>query len=677
MNLSKPSYFTNRDLSWLEFNSRVLEEAMDETVPLLERLSFISIVSSNLDEFFMVRIAGLKEQVDAGYDIPDAAGLKPARQLSLASEKMHELTALQYKCYMDLLGQLETTGIRLIDYNNLDDRQENYLEDYFDDIVMPVLTPMAVDAGRPFPFIANKTVNIAFLIEKGGVKNHAIVRVPNVIPRLIKVPDGLTGETYIFIESIIINRASELFKGYDILGSTCFRLTRDADLSIDEDDASDLLSEIEQQVKQRQWGVPVRLELSRNANKEIRAFIKTMLQISDDDTYYIDGPLDLSIMLSFSHKINGHEDLRYRRQPPLINSGLEKGSIFKAISNKDYLVHFPYQSFDCVQDFLDEAAEDPDVLAIKQVLYRVSGDSPIVETLIKAAKNGKQVTVLVELKARFDEENNITWARKLEHSGCHVVYGIVGYKVHSKILLIIRRESDGIRRYVHMASGNYNDKTARLYTDIGFFTSRESIAADASSLFNNLTGFTVLPEMKKLAVSPDGIRAFLYKSIDNEIKNASEGLTNGIIIKTNSLSDTEMIKKLYEASAAGVNIKLIIRGICCLRPGIKKVSMNIRVKSIVGRYLEHSRIFYFENNQNPSIYIGSSDLMSRNLDRRVEVIFPIEDPDLRKRLIDILKIQWDDTDKSRWLKSDGRYTKTDKTGKEAHVQLYEYSKSLV
>ena len=580
-------------------------------------------------------------------------------------------------CYVDILNQLETSGIKIVEYSDLGELQRKYVEDYFDDIVMPVLTPMAIDAGRPFPFIANKSVNIAFLIEKNGIKNYAIVRVPEVIPRIIKVPDGLAGETYIFVESIIIRRAADLFKGYNILGTTCFRVTRDADLSIEEDDVSDLLSEIEQQVRQRQWGSPVRLELSRQSDRETRAFIKTALNISDEDTYYIDGPLDLSIMMSFSYKIDGHEELKYKIQLPLKIPGLEKGSIFEAVSKKDYLVHLPYQSFECVQNFLSEAADDPDVLAIKQVLYRVSGDSPIVETLIRAAKNKKQVTVLVELKARFDEENNITWARKLEHAGCHVVYGIVGLKVHSKVLLVIRREPDGIKRYVHLASGNYNDKTARLYTDIGFFTSRESIAADASSLFNNLTGFAMLPEMKKLAVSPDGIRAFLYKSIDNEIKNANEGFPAGFTIKANSLSDTGMIQKLYEASAAGVNIRLIIRGICCLRPGIKKVSANIKVKSIIGRYLEHSRIYIFENNGNPSVYVGSADMMSRNLDRRVEAIFPIEDSKLKQRLIDIVEIQWHETDKSRWLKSDGRYTKTEKTGKEAQVQLYEYTKKLI
>ncbi|HPJ21129.1 MAG TPA: polyphosphate kinase 1 [Clostridia bacterium] len=677
MNLAKPSYFTNRELSWLEFNSRVLEEAMDESVPLLERLGFISIVSSNLDEFFMVRIAGLKEQVDAGLETVDAAGLSPAKQLTLASERIHEMVSMQYKCYTDLLTDLITAGIKIIDYGNLDEIQTEYISDYFDDIIMPVLTPMAIDAGRPFPFIAGNSVNIVFILERDGARNYAIVRVPGVIPRIIKIPDGLQGETYIFIESIIIQRAAELFKGYDILGSTCFRVTRDADLSIDEDDVSDLLFEIEQQVRQRQWGSPVRLELSRNCDRETRTFLRSSLGISESDTYYIDGPIDLSVMMSFKNRINGYDVLKYPEQPPLSVPALAKGSMFKAISGKDHMVHLPYQSFDCVQDFLNEAADDPDVLAIKQVLYRVSGDSPIVETLIRAARNQKQVTVLVELKARFDEENNITWAKKLERAGCHVIYGIRGLKVHSKVLLVIRREPDGIKRYVHLATGNYNDKTARIYTDLGFFTCRESIASDASSLFNNLTGYTLLPEMKKLAASPDGIRTFIYKSIDNEMRNASEGLPAAITIKANSLSDTDMIKKLYEASSAGVDIKLIIRGICCLRPGIRKVSANIRVKSIVGRYLEHSRIYCFENNGNPSFYIGSSDMMERNLDRRVETIFPIEDPGLRQRLTEILEIHWNETDKSRWLKSDGKYSKPEKSGKESQVLLYEYYKNLI
>jgi len=678
MNLGKPTYYTNRELSWLEFNSRVLEEAIDETVPLLERLKFISIVSSNLDEFFMVRIAGLKEQVLAGFSTPDAAGLTPIKQLKLTSIRIHDMTALQYKCYSDdILPSLGNKGIKILEYNELDDIQRDYIENYFDDIILPVLTPMAIDAGRPFPFISNKSVNIAFMIERNGKKNNAIVRVPNVIPRIIKVPDGLTGESYIFIESVITSMASLLFKGFNIIGSACFRITRDADLSIEEDDASDLLLQIEQQVKERQWGSPVRLEISRNSDKVTRDFIMSALQISEDDTYYIDGPIDLSEMMSFSYRIEGHDELRYKTQIPLNTPELEAGHMFEAISKRDYLVHLPYQSFDCVLNLLDEAADDPDVLAIKQVLYRVSGDSPVVKTLIRAANNGKQVTVLVELKARFDEENNITWARRLEHAGCHVVYGILGLKVHSKVLLIIRKEPDGIKRYVHMASGNYNDKTARLYTDLGFFTSRESIGADASSLFNNLTGYAILPEMKKLAVSPDGIRNFLCKAIDNEIRNASEGRPAGIRIKVNSMSDTRMVRKFYEASSSGVDIKMIVRGICCLRPGIRKISSTIEVKSIVGRYLEHSRIYYFENGGNPVVYVGSADMMSRNLDRRVETLFPVESPELKKRLIDILDIQWAETDKTRWLKSDGKYSKAEKTGKEVHVELYEYNKSIV
>jgi polyphosphate kinase len=536
---------------------------------------------------------------------------------------------------------------------------------------------MAIDAGRPFPFISNKSVNIAFLVEKNDLKSYAIVRVPSVIPRIIRIPDGISGHSYIFAEELIIERSGELFSGYELAGASCFRVTRDADLSIEEDDAVDLLAEIEQQVKQREWGNPVRLEISRKSGKETRSFIMTALGVGHDDTYYIDGPIDLSCMMSFSNKLDGFDGLRYKTPVPIGTPDLTRGNMFQAMSEKDYLVHLPYQSFDCVLNLLKDASKDPDVLAIKQVLYRVSGDSPVVETLINAANNGKQVTVLVELKARFDEENNILWARKLEHAGCHVVYGIPGLKIHSKILLVIRKEPDGIKRYIHMATGNYNDKTARLYTDIGFFTSRESIAADASSLFNNLTGYAVLPDMKKLAVSPYGIRTFLYKAIDNEIKNSSAGLSSGIKIKVNSLSDAEMISKLYEASAAGVEIKLIVRGICCLRPGLKKVSANIQVKSIVGRYLEHSRIYCFDNNGNPLLYAGSADMMNRNLDRRVETLFPVEDGPLKERLMEILDIQWNETDKSRWLKSDGKYIKSDKTGYETHTKLYEYTKKIV
>lgn len=677
MDYKKPSYFTNREISWLDFNSRVLEEALDESVPLLERLKFLSIVSSNLDEFFMVRIAGLKEQINAGLNTPDASGLSPEKQIKAASSKIHDMVSVQYRCFTkSLIPLLNKNGISFSGFNDLTERQSEYINEYFDDIISPVLTPMAIDASRPFPFIANKTVNIAFRIEREGKEHYAIVRVPSVIPRIIKVPAGLNDECYLFIEEIIINNADDLFSGYKILGSTCFRVTRDADLSIGEDDAVDLLHEIEQQVKQRQWGLPVRLEIERNSNINTRRYLSSMLNLSLGDIYLTEGPMDLSCLMEFSSVPENFPALRYMPQPPVHSSEFSKGNMFDIIAERDRLVHHPYQSFDCVLNFLDEAADDPDVLAIKQVLYRVSGDSPVVKTLIRAAKNGKQVTVLVELKARFDEENNITWAKKLEHAGCHVVYGIVGLKIHSKVLLVIRREHSGIKRYIHMGTGNYNDKTAKLYTDIGFFTCRESFAVDASSLFNNLTGYTVSPDMKKLAIAPGSLREFFKKSINNEIENADNGLSSGITIKINSLSDPEIIKHLYKASSKGVEIRLIVRGICCLKPGIKNVSSNIKVKSIVGRYLEHSRIFYFNNGGNPLIYLGSADMMTRNLDRRVETLFPIENDELKSRLIDIMDILWNETDKSRWLRSDGRYTKSEKTGNEAHVDLYAYAESL-
>lgn len=677
MDFTKPSYYTNRELSWLDFNFRVLGEALDESVPLLERTKFISIVSSNLDEFFMVRIAGLKEQIMAGFTRPDPSGLTPRQQLKSASVRIHDMVSAQYRCFNRALRPaLHDKGITFTSYEKLTERQTEYINDYFDDIIFPVLTPMAIDASRPFPFIANKTVNIAFRLHKENNEHYAIVRIPSVIPRIIKVPAGLNDESYLFIEDIITQNASRLFHGYEIISSTGFRVTRDADLSIDEDDAVDLLSEIEQQVRQRQWGLPVRLEIERGQDIKTRTFLTSTLGLQPDDIYLIDGYIDLSCLLDFSGMPVSFPDLRYQENPPAVSEEVSSQSMFDLMKEKDYLVHHPYQSFEAVMKFLDEAADDPDVLAIKQALYRVSGNSPVVKALIRAAENGKQVTVLVELKARFDEENNISWARMLEHAGCHVVYGKVGLKIHSKILLVIRREKSGIKRYIHMGTGNYNDKTARLYTDFGFFTSRDSFAVDLSSLFNTLTGYTIIPEMKKLIVAPDGLRTFFEKAIKNEIKHAKNGEPARIVAKMNSLSDSGIIKLLYEASCAGVEIHLIIRGICCLKPGIKNVSSNIKVKSIIGRYLEHSRIFCFENGGTTMIYMGSADMMTRNLDRRVEALFPIEDEKIKERIIDILDILWHETDKSRWLKSDGRYTRPSKTGSEAHVQLHEFSKTF-
>ena len=677
MDFTKPSYYTNRELSWLDFNSRVLGEALDESVPLLERTKFISIVSSNLDEFFMVRIAGLKEQMLAGFTRCDPSGLTPKQQLKSASVRIHEMVSAQYRCFNKALRpSLHDKGITFTNYEKLTERQTEYINDYFDDIIFPVLTPMAIDAGRPFPFIANKTVNIAFKLQKENNEHYAIVRIPSVIPRIIKVPAGLNDESYLFIEDIITHNASRLFHGYKIISSTGFRVTRDADLSIDEDDAVDLLSEIEQQVRQRQWGLPVRLEIERGQDIKTRTFLTSTLGLQQDDVYLIDGYIDLSCLMDFSEIPVSFPDLRYPENTPAISEEISSQSMFELMKEKDYLVHHPYQSFETVMKFLDEAADDPDVLAIKQALYRVSGNSPVVQALIRAAQNGKQVTVLVELKARFDEENNISWARMLEHAGCHVVYGKVGLKIHSKILLVIRREKSGIKRYIHMGTGNYNDKTARLYTDFGFFTSRESFAVDLSSLFNTLTGYTIIPEMKKLIVAPDSLRTFFEKAINNEIANAKNGNPARIVAKMNSLSDPGIIKLFYEASCAGVEIHLIVRGICCLKPGIKNVSSNIKVKSIIGRYLEHSRIFCFENGGTTMIYMGSADMMTRNLDRRVEALFPIEDEKIKERIIDILDILWHETDKSRWLKSDGRYTRPVKTGSEAHIQLHDFSKTF-
>lgn len=676
MGYSNHPPYTNRELSWLDFNTRVLEEALDETVPLLERLKFISIVSSNLDEFFMVRIAGLKEQERAGLKAKDVSGMTASEQLSECFIKIRSMIDRQYKQFNKLLPKLNKKDINFTTWNQLTKTQAEYVNEYFEDIIHPVLTPLAIDAGRPFPFIANKTVNIAFRIENNGKQHYALIRLPTVLPRIIKIPAGLDNDSYMFIEEIIIKKAQSLFKGFTIKATTCFRLTRDADLSVDEDDAIDLLVEIEHLVKQRQWGLPVRLEIENKYDKNIYSFIMKSFSLSPGDIYAVKGPLDLSCLMEFTSMPEGFPELRNPDQPPLPSTLPTDKNIFELIAKKDYLIHHPYQSFDSVLRFLEQAASDPDVLAIKQALYRVSGDSPVIQALIKAAQRGKLVTVLVELKARFDEENNISWAKTLEKAGCHVIYGLAGLKIHSKILLIIRREKDGIKRYMHLGTGNYNDSTAKLYTDIGFFTSREGFASDMTALFNNLTGYTVLPDMKKLAVAPTGLRKFFEKAIQNEIKNARNGQPSGITAKVNSLSDPDIIKLLYEASSAGVPIKLIVRGICCLKPGLKNISSNIKVKSIVGRYLEHSRIYSFENGGNPLYYLSSADLMTRNLDRRIETLFPLEDEEIKNRLGDILTILWEETDKTRWLQSDGKYTLPEKTGHEAHVILYEYANGL-
>ncbi len=665
-----PEYYENRELSWLKFNNRVLNEARDKSIPLLERLKFLSITSSNLDEFFMVRVASLKDMVHANYKKPDIAGLKATEQLEQINVATRELVELQYSTYnRSLKPMLETKGIRILDaYEDLNKEQSNFVDKYFEENVYPVLTPMAVDASRPFPLIRNKTLNIATFLVKKGVKKiaenyeFATVQVPSVLPRIIPVPDG-ENHTYILLEQIIEKNIESLFLNYDVVCAYPYRIMRNADLTIDEDEAADLLKEIQKQLKMRQWGEIIRLEVEEKVDKKLLTFLKEELHIAKEDVYKINGPIDLTFLMKV-YGMEGYDELRIAPYIPQRVPQIVPGSnIFEAIRKEDILLHHPYQTFDPVVDFIRQAAIDPDVLAIKQTLYRVSGNSPIIASLALAAENGKQVSVLVELKARFDEENNIVWAKKLEKAGCHVIYGLVGLKTHSKIALVVRREEDGIRRYVHLGTGNYNDSTAKLYTDCGMFTCSEAIGEDATAVFNMLSGYSEPSSWNKLVVAPIWLRNKFLKLIQRETKNAKAGREAKIIAKMNSVCDQGIIAALYEASDAGVQIDLIVRGICCLKTGIPGISENIRVRSIVGNFLEHSRIFYFYNDGEEEIYMGSADWMPRNLDRRVEIIFPVEDEKLKKQVFHILEVELMDNTKAHLLGADGTYSKIDKRGK--------------
>ncbi|MCI5740508.1 MAG: RNA degradosome polyphosphate kinase [Lachnospiraceae bacterium] len=665
-----PEYYENRELSWLKFNNRVLNEARDKSIPLLERLKFLSITSSNLDEFFMVRVASLKDMVHANYKKPDIAGLKATEQLEQINVATRELVELQYSTYnRSLKPMLETKGIRILDaYEDLNKEQSSFVDKYFEENVYPVLTPMAVDASRPFPLIRNKTLNIATFLVKKGVKKiaenyeFATVQVPSVLPRIIPVPDG-ENYTYILLEQIIEKNIESLFLNYDVVCAYPYRIMRNADLTIDEDEAADLLKEIQKQLKMRQWGEIIRLEVEEKVDKKLLTFLKEELHIAKEDVYKINGPIDLTFLMKV-YGMEGYDELRIAPYIPQRVPQIVPGSnIFEAIRKEDILLHHPYQTFDPVVDFIRQAAIDPDVLAIKQTLYRVSGNSPIIASLALAAENGKQVSVLVELKARFDEENNIVWAKKLEKAGCHVIYGLVGLKTHSKIALVVRREEDGIRRYVHLGTGNYNDSTAKLYTDCGMFTCSEAIGEDATAVFNMLSGYSEPSSWNKLVVAPIWLRNKFLKLIQRETKNAKAGREAKIIAKMNSVCDQGIIAALYEASAAGVQIDLIVRGICCLKTGIPGISENIRVRSIVGNFLEHSRIFYFYNDGEEEIYMGSADWMPRNLDRRVEILFPVEDEKLKKQVFHILEVELMDNTKAHFLGDDGTYSKIDKRGK--------------
>ena len=661
--------YVNRELSWLEFDFRILNEARDKSIPLFERLKFLIITASNLDEFFMVRVASLKDMVHAKYKKTDIAGLRPEEQLELIGEKTHELVALQYSTYnRSLLPALKQQGLQIVsEHEELTEKDGNFVDRFFHDNVYPVLTPMAVDSSRPFPLIRNKSLNIAALVQKKNGADgleFAMVQVPSGLPRIVELPaDGNGERRVILLEEIIERNMKELFLNYNIVSAHPFRIMRNADFTLDEEEAEDLLEEIQKQLKKRQWGEVIRLEVEEKVDKRLLKILKRELSVGNDDIYEINGPLDLTFLMKM-YGMSGFDELKtpsYTPQP--IPAFMNDDDIFTNMRKGDILLHHPYQTFEPVVEFVRQAAKDPDVLAIKQTLYRVSGHSPIVAALAEAAERGKQVSVLVELKARFDEENNINWAKKLEKAGCHVIYGLVGLKTHCKITLVVRREEDGIRRYVHLGTGNYNDSTAKLYTDCGLMTCHPQIGEDATAVFNMLSGYSEPPTWNKLALAPLWLRSRCIRMIKREAEHARAGKPARIMAKMNSLCDKEVIANLYEASCAGVKIELVIRGICCLKAGIPGLSENITVHSIVGNFLEHARILYVENDGSPEVYMGSADWMPRNLDKRVEIMFPVEDPELKKQVIHILQVQLEDNVKAHVLQPDGTYEKIDKRGK--------------
>ena len=655
LELNKPEYFYNRELSWLKFNLRVLKEAMFKDAPLLERLKFIAISASNLDEFFMVRVAGLWNSLDNGVDKVDAAGLSVKEQLEAIAESAHEQIRTQTKYLMALIGEMDAVGLHFRRVENLTDLGKDWLEEYYREIIYPVLTPMAVDASRPFPFLANKTQNLAVeLIKSDGEHSMGLIQVPSVLDRILEIPPE-EKRTFVFLEDIIASHCQDLFKGCQILDVVPFRVTRDSDLDLEEEDSVDLLKEVEESLRKRKRGAAVRLEIFKTNNNRIKKFLEENLDVSDLEIYEINGPLDPTCFFKFTG-LKGmwpwlHEPFVPQRPLELPDDS----DLFAAIRQNDILLHHPYESFDPVVKLVSDAADDPQVLAIKQTLYRVSGNSPIVAALARAAENGKQVTVLVELKARFDEENNILWARRLEKAGCHVIYGLVGLKTHAKIILIVRKEDNGIKRYVHLGTGNYNDSTAKLYTDLGLMTANDEFGIDASAFFNLLSGYGEPPVWNKLVMAPLGLREKIYALINNEIDMVKKGKEGHIIAKMNSLIDYPVIQKLYEASAAGVHIDLIVRGICGLRTGIEGISDNITVRSIVGRQLEHSRIFWFANGGEEQLYLSSADWMPRNLNDRVELFFPVETEEHIHRIKGLLDLYLRDNVGAHMMQSNGTY----------------------
>ncbi len=656
--------FINRELSWLEFNDRVLAEARDASLPLYERLKFLAIFASNLDEFFMVRVAGLKQQITGGVEETPADGMLPGEQLAAIRERARAMVAEEYRLWREeVTPLLAARGVTIVTREGLSAEQLKAARDYFSSSVFPALTPLAVDQGHPFPHLRNKSLNIAVLLRREGRRRRretresslAVVQVPSVLKRLVPQP-APSGQVYLFLEELIALQAAVLFPGFAVEQTAAFRVTRNWDLNLDDEESEDLLSTITEELRRRDRGAAVRLELDSGASAALEQKLTSALVLSSEDVYRAPGPLQVSDLNALA-ELDPRPELRVEHLVPVVPPLLrEAESLLAMIRAKDQVLHHPYESFDPVVRLIEEAAEDPDVLAIKQTLYRTSGDSPIARALSKAVEYGKQVTVLVELKARLDEANNIAWARRMEENGVHVVYGLVGLKTHCKIALVVRREGGGIRRYVHLGTGNYNPHTARQYTDISFFTAREEIADDATALFNLLTGYSVAPNWRRFAVAPFDLKERILALIQQETDHAREGRPAQILAKMNALVDPVVIRTLYAASQAGVDIHLLVRGICCLRPGVAGVSEKIRVTSVVDRFLEHSRVFAFGVGDRIQVFLSSADWMPRNFHRRVEVMFPVEDGAIRARLLDeVLGYYAQDNVKARRLLIDGRY----------------------
>jgi polyphosphate kinase len=653
----EPELFLNRELSWLEFNGRVLEEACDATNPLLERLKFACIVASNLDEFFMVRVAALQNAIVEGDAGPDISGLSPPQQAQRISERAHAMVDQLYAVLTgEILPPLAERGVRLARPDELEPAARGALGRYFRDEVLPALTPLAIDASRPFPMLAGLTLNLAVLLapaEEGDDPRLAVVQVPGRLPRLVR-PPGLDGTVQLLLEDVIRTEMPSLFPGQSILNVAAFRVSRDSELDLDDEGGRDFLQLIEEELRNRRRSSVVRVEVEAQVEDALLRLLKDRLEVGEDAIYRVRGPVDIRPLMSLVD-LPAFEDLRDPALKPVTTLELTGDELYALLDEKDVVLHHPYESFDPVVSFISCAADDPDVLAIKQTLYRTSGDSPIVRALARAAENGKQVTVLVELLARFDEQSNIRWARRLEESGCHVIYGIRGYKTHSKIALVVRRGRQGIRRYVHLGTGNYNERTARLYTDFGLMTSDREIGEDASAFFNALTGYSDPPRTKKLVMAPTQLRDRVLRLVHRERERAEAGHSAFIRAKMNSLVDEEIIRALYDAARAGVRIRLSVRGVCCLRPGLKGTSDNIDVVSVVDRFLEHSRIFHFANGGDEEVYLSSADWMPRNLDRRIELLFPVRSPEGRAKVLAALDAVFADNVKGRWLQADGSY----------------------